>query len=178
VKIIETTEASFEGEFRRIRERKLPADATVEETVRAILADVREKGDEALFAYTERFDGTRLSKDSVEIPAEALDRALREIDGDVREVLRVAAERIERFHENQVIPSWRVEEDGAVMGQETVPSGAWASMPPAAWRRTRQRSSWGPFPPGWRGSRRSFSPRRPKTAWFSRPSSPPPAWPV
>lgn len=52
-----------------------------------------------------------------------LDRALREIDGDVREILQVAAERIERFHENQVIPSWRMEEDGAVMGQETIPLG-------------------------------------------------------
>ena len=123
MKIIETTEASFEGEFRRIRERKLPFNATVEETVRTILADVRERGDDALFAYTERFDGTRLSKDSVEIPAEVLDRALREIDEDVREVLQVAAERIERFHENQVIPSWRMEEDGAVMGQETIPLG-------------------------------------------------------
>jgi len=123
VRIIETAEASFDGEFRRIRERKVLSGASVEETVKAILADVRENGDEALFRYAERFDGTRLSKDTIEVPGEEMDRALRDLDGDVREILRIAAERIERFHKNQVLRSWRVEEEGIVMGQEIVPLG-------------------------------------------------------
>jgi histidinol dehydrogenase len=124
VKIIDTAERSFEEEFRRLRMRKADSGASVEETVRGILEDVRENGDEALFRYTERFDGVRLSRDTVEVSRGEIERAVRDLDGDVLKILETAAERIERFHRNQILHSWRMEEeDGAVMGQEIVPLG-------------------------------------------------------
>ncbi|HQN78395.1 MAG TPA: histidinol dehydrogenase [Syntrophales bacterium] len=124
MKIIDTAQRSFEEEFRRIRMRKAGSDASVEETVRGILEDVRENGDEALFRYTERFDGVRLSRDTVEVSRGEIERAVRDLDGDVLGILETAAERIERFHRNQILHSWRMEEeDGAVMGQEIVPLG-------------------------------------------------------
>jgi histidinol dehydrogenase len=123
VKIIDTAQRTFEEEFRGIRLRKADSDASVEDTVRGILEDVRENRDEALFRYTERFDGVRLSRDTIEVSQGEIDRAVRDLDRDILELLEVAAERIERFHRNQILHSWRMEEDGAVMGQEIVPLG-------------------------------------------------------
>lgn len=123
MRIIETAERTFEEEFRRIRMRKSDSGASVEETVRAILDDVRENGDEALFRYGERFDGARLSRDTIEVSPGEIDRAVRDLDREVLELLETAAERIERFHRNQILHSWRMEEDGIVMGQEIVPLG-------------------------------------------------------
>lgn len=46
-----------------------------EEQVKVILDDVKEKGDEALFAYTKKFDGFCLDKDSVLVKEEEIEEA-------------------------------------------------------------------------------------------------------
>ena len=48
--------------------------------VEAILKDIKEKGDEALFAYTERFDGVRLDKDSFRVTPKEIREAYEQVD--------------------------------------------------------------------------------------------------
>lgn len=102
-----------------------PMDATVVETVQGILEDVRRRGDQALIEYTHRFDRRAIKVASeFELPRERLNKARAELDPDLHEALRHAAERIQSYHERQKQASWTyVEEDGTVLGQQITPLG-------------------------------------------------------
>jgi histidinol dehydrogenase len=84
--------------------RRLPRPAAQTEPpvdeVRAVLAAVREQGDDALRELTERFDGVRI--DDIRVPAEALAAALDAIPAELREALEVAQANIASYHEAQL----------------------------------------------------------------------------
>ena len=90
-------------------------DAGIEQTVRAIIADVRTRGDAALVEYARRFDGASAAS----IAALDLTPRLRSaLTGDALAALRAAHERIRAFHEHQVQQSWDYREaDGTRLGQ-------------------------------------------------------------
>ncbi len=79
----------------------------VSDAVRAIIADVRKTGDEALFEMGRRFDGVDLIR--LEVPASALRAALRDLDTDVRAALEEAAGAIEAFHRAQIPSPMEIE---------------------------------------------------------------------
>lgn len=83
---------------RRTRE-VFGAELTVEETVRRIIADVRERGDEALRHYTRAFDGADIQ--AIEVDRDEIRAAYDRVDPALVEALRVAAERVRAFHEAQ-----------------------------------------------------------------------------
>src|SRR5689334_7523735 len=70
--------------------------------VREILAGVRDGGDEAVLAYTERFDGVR--PPALAVPREQWDVALDRIDATVRTALEAAASTIRAFQEAERTP--------------------------------------------------------------------------
>jgi len=91
-------------------------DAAVDE----ILADVRERGDDAVLALSEEFDGVR--PDPVKVPEEMLATAADALDGELRDAIAQASENIRRFHEKQVRESWFTDDgDGVLLGQRVVP---------------------------------------------------------
>lgn len=93
---------------------------SVEEPVRAILADVKENGDAALKKYTKQFDGADIS--AVEVNPYAVDEGFRNADPMLVEILYRAVDRIAAFHQRQVRNSFILnEEDGIVMGQKIIP---------------------------------------------------------
>ncbi len=83
--------------------RQAPRGAPVtddrEQLVRQIVSDVRDRGDAALFEYTQKFDGVKLT--SLEVKKEQIDRAYKEIDKELLAALKLAAERITSFHTEQ-----------------------------------------------------------------------------
>jgi histidinol dehydrogenase len=90
----------------------------VEAAVRTILEDVRQQGDVALLAYTEKFDGVRLDAGTLRVPEAEATAALEALDVRVRKALSLAAERIEAFHRRQCRDSWFYhEEDTGFLGQ-------------------------------------------------------------
>jgi len=92
----------------------------VDTTVDDILDQVRDTGDPAVLALTERFDGVR--PDPVKIPGGTLDAAADALTGDLREALEAAATNIRAFHEKQVRESWFTDDgDGVILGQRVVP---------------------------------------------------------
>jgi histidinol dehydrogenase len=101
--------------LRGLRERGRGPDPTVEAAVRAILDDVRERGDAAVLAHTERLDGVRLDAQTLRVSEAACDDALASLDPRVREALALAAERIGAFHARQRRESWFTDEPGAGM---------------------------------------------------------------
>ena len=98
-------------------------DESVDKTVAAILADVKEHGDAAVVEYTNRFD--RLSAQSMaelELSRQELQQALDGLPNDQREALEAAARRVRTYHERQPLDSWTyTEADGTILGQKVTP---------------------------------------------------------
>lgn len=76
-----------------------PGAVKEEKVVRRIIDDVRTRGDAALFDYTEKFDGVRLT--SLEVGKREIGAAFRRIDAGLLSALKLAAERIANFHIKQ-----------------------------------------------------------------------------
>ncbi len=110
--------------FRRLAERGNPADGNgqdVENQVRAILDDVRKRGDQALIERTRQFDAPNMEL-PLAVPQEELARAAASISGEERSVIVEAASHIRAFHEAQKDKSWFItREDGSILGQKIEP---------------------------------------------------------
>ncbi len=114
-------------EFRRRLEAlvasPMEADSKVEAQVRAIIDDVRTRGDAAVLDYTRRFD--RLEAASVEdlfVPESRIGKAWAATDGKTKRALKVAAERIRAYHERQLQESWSFSDEyGNRLGQQFTP---------------------------------------------------------
>ncbi len=92
----------------------------VEAIVADILADVKQNGDKALYAYCEKFDKVKLS--SLAVSEQEIDEAFAAVPAEFLAILREAAENIRRFHEKQKRNSFILnEQDGVVMGQKVIP---------------------------------------------------------
>ncbi len=98
MKIIEGFQAA-KSRLSRQTVQGIPGDDEREKVVRQIVNDVRERGDAALFDYTEKFDNVRLS--SLEISKGQINRAYKDIDAELLSALELAAERIAVFHMEQ-----------------------------------------------------------------------------
>jgi histidinol dehydrogenase len=94
-------------------------DLTPEQAVARLLADVRQRGDEALREWTIRIDG--LTLDNLEIPAAEWDAAHKRLPAELTETLALAAGRIRDFHARQPIPCWTTDAMGGTLGQRLVP---------------------------------------------------------
>ncbi len=122
MKPIRTGDPAFERLFDRIRKRGKVFDEELLRTVQAIVQDVAARGDEALFEYTERFDGCRLDSRSAVVSQEEWDEAAAGVAAEDAAALRIAADRIERFHRHQVSEGWfSREKDGVGWGQRLLP---------------------------------------------------------
>lgn len=90
----------------------------VQQTVDKILADVKENGDKALFGYTEKFDGLKLTSDTLTVTKAEIDEAYGQVDAELLRVIRHSAQRIRVFHEKQKRNSWiEPEPNGETLGQ-------------------------------------------------------------
>lgn len=114
--------SSSGDDFRRflevMRDRGSSVDPEVEDRVRLILREIREKGEEALLRWARELDGMPLGIDKFEVLAPEWDAASREVSAKDLAALELAAERIRAFHARQVEGSWlMVDEKGALLGQ-------------------------------------------------------------
>jgi histidinol dehydrogenase len=98
-------------------------DDAVNRTVRSILDDVRRRGDVALIEYTRRFDAVSVDGPAeLEIPHDALESSFERLDAAERDALQRAAQRIRRYHEQQLQPSWEIEDEhGNRLGSRVTP---------------------------------------------------------
>ncbi|MCM8830374.1 MAG: histidinol dehydrogenase, partial [Candidatus Omnitrophica bacterium] len=72
----------------------------IEEKVRDIIKEVRDKGDKALIKFTEQFDGVKNVK--IKVPEVEIERARKGMDREVIKVIETAKKRIERYHKRQM----------------------------------------------------------------------------
>lgn len=90
--------------------------------VHAILQDVKEKGDEAVFSYTEKFDHAVINESNIRVTQEEIDEAY-EIAGDsLVTIIRKALKNIRSYHEKQRQYSWfDSQSNGTILGQKVTP---------------------------------------------------------
>ena len=90
--------------------------------VQAIIDDVRERGDEALFEMTKRFDGADLNADNIRVTQAEIDEAYTLVDVSLIEVIRKAMTNIRVYHEKQRQYGWfDTTSDGTILGQKVTP---------------------------------------------------------
>jgi len=115
---LNSRDAGFEKAFRRVVADRRESDEDVARDVSLILSEVRNRGDEALAEYTQRFDGHSLSQEeNWRITPEACREAFDDLQPDLRAALEMAAQRIRAYHEDQ-LPRSRdfTDETGARLG--------------------------------------------------------------
>ncbi|MEW5958635.1 MAG: histidinol dehydrogenase, partial [Chloroflexota bacterium] len=92
----------------------------LEEAVRRILVDVRQRGEAAVIDWTEKIDGVRLP--GLLVSPEEIEAGYQETPAKVQEALHFAAERIRAFHQKQPAQSWLDwRSGGGALGQMVVP---------------------------------------------------------
>ena len=90
-----------------------------EAAVSEILSNIREKGDEALFAYTKEFDKTEINAGNIRVTEEEIKEAYEKVEPALVEVIRKALVNIRKYHEKQLQNSWFTsKEDGTMLGQK------------------------------------------------------------
>lgn len=99
---LDQTDADFAAGFQRVLNARRAAASDVGATVAAILADVRQRGDAALVAYTERFDRVALSPDGFRVPQAEFAKARQTVAPRLMDALELAAGRIEDYHRRQL----------------------------------------------------------------------------
>jgi histidinol dehydrogenase len=90
-----------------------------EDSVREILNEVKEKGDEAVFSYTRRFDKANIDASNILVTEEDVKEAYRLVDDSLLVIIRKALKNIESYHAKQMQYSWfDSKPDGTLLGQK------------------------------------------------------------
>lgn len=119
VKVLDAREADAKDFVAQLRRPGGFLSEEVRDVARRIVADVRERGDEALLEYTERFDGVR--PEQIRVPAKEIDEARAALPPEAEEGFRVAIENVHFFHKREMDNSWETSRGGATVGQRVRP---------------------------------------------------------
>jgi len=92
------------------------SDEKLQQFVLKTIAAVKQKGDDALFEYTSRFDDVQLQ--TLRVPKNKFHQAEHAITSEVKKIFEQAIKNIKRFHQKQVVKSWRkTYKDGTTLGE-------------------------------------------------------------
>ncbi len=93
-----------------------------ESVVNEIIENVKQNKDKAVFDYTLKFDRFTLTPDNIVVTKEEIEEAYAQMDAELVEVMKRAAENIRAFHAKQVRNSWfDAKEDGTILGMKITP---------------------------------------------------------
>lgn len=93
-----------------------------ESVVADIIANVREKGDKAVFDYASQFDKWNCTADNIRVTDAEIEKAFAEADAEFVAVMEKSAANIRAFHRKQLKNSWiDTRPDGSILGQRILP---------------------------------------------------------
>src|SRR5512141_1999385 len=98
---LDSRSANFAAGFSAFLATKREVSEDVDQTVRAIIADVRKNGDRALTELSRKFDRIDLDKIGLRVSAADLDAATAACDRRALDALKLARDRIEAYHQRQ-----------------------------------------------------------------------------
>ena len=122
MRIVSLTEDSIKDILSGLLKRNPGQYTEYEKTVNEIIGNVREKGDEAVFDYTKKFDKWDIDKNSIKVTEQEINEAYESFDSDLIEVMKRSAANITEYHKKQLQNSWiETKEDGSILGQKVTP---------------------------------------------------------
>ncbi|MBQ6319816.1 MAG: histidinol dehydrogenase [Lachnospiraceae bacterium] len=122
MRIVSLTEDSIKDILSGLLKRNPGQYTEYEKTVNDIIGNVREKGDEAVFDYTKKFDKWDIDKNSIRVSEQEINEAYQSFDSDLIEVMKRSAANITEYHKKQLQNSWiDTKEDGSILGQKVTP---------------------------------------------------------
>ena len=123
---LDATSIDFSERLKKLLAWNEADDLDIQIKVLNIIADVRNKGDQAIIEYTNRFDHRDIKQATeLELSKDRLKSAWEKLSLEQSQALKTAADRIKAYAEHQKLQSWQyTEEDGTVLGQKvsTLPS--------------------------------------------------------
>ena len=122
MKVLKLTEETKNNILENLLKRSPNSCGEFEGRVNEIIEEVRAKRDEAVFAYTERFDGAKINVSNILVTEEEIQKAYEEVQPELLDVIRKALVNIRTYHEKQKQYSWFDSEDSGIMlGQKVTP---------------------------------------------------------
>ena len=123
MKRLSTQSPQFQQELQALLAFETAQDPKIDQIVADICADVQRRGDAAVIAYTNQFDGTQAqTMADLTLLQDDLKAAFFRLPENVRTALQTAAERVQSYHQHQKQESWSyTDADGTLLGQQITP---------------------------------------------------------
>ena len=119
MRIVELDERSMENILADMLKRDPNNYDSYTQTVQAIVDDVKENRDAAVFSYTRKFDGAQIDAGNVRVTEEEIAQAMAQVEPGLLNVMKKSMENIRRYHEKQLRNSWfDAQPDGTILGQK------------------------------------------------------------
>ena len=119
---LDASAPDFEKEFDALIHSKRESDADVGAQARAIIVDVRARGDVALIELSAKFDHVTLTAQTLKLPQVEIDTAKAQCSKEALAALDIAAKRIETYHRRQLPKNESFTDDtGATLGWRWTP---------------------------------------------------------
>ena len=122
VKKLRSSDPSFKQDLSKLLNREQVTDSKIDVLVADIISDVANKGDDALFRLTKKFDNFDLQARGLQVSPSRIDKAYDTVPKAQRDALEYAAERVRTYHQKQLQESWHyTEANGTQLGQKITP---------------------------------------------------------
>ena len=123
INLLSSSSEDFDAKLSSLISWEASSNEEVNNTVRKIIKEIRDKGDSSVLSLTSKLDLLKAkSVSELIIPKESLKKSYQNLDQKQKDALCVAAERIKSYHQKQKQESWNyTENDGTVLGQKISP---------------------------------------------------------
>jgi histidinol dehydrogenase len=118
ITVIDRGQISEDEFIKKLKKRNQIELEDITKSVKEILENIKLNGDKAIIDYTERFDGVKLTSDSMKVTKEQIIEAYNKVDEKLVDILKKARNNIYNFHKRQLTNSWMInEKEGETVGQ-------------------------------------------------------------
>ena len=118
MRILKLTEDTRKDILQNLLKRSPNNYGEFEGRVNAIIEEVRNNRDQAVFNYTKQFDGADINAGNILVTEEEIAEAYEQVDTTFLAVINKSLVNIKKYHEKQVQNSWFTTEDGIILGQK------------------------------------------------------------
>lgn len=121
MKVLTYKDTGYARFVKKLNRKAVPTDELYE-TVASIVADVKKRGNKALFEYTEKFDKLKLNAKKLYVTEEELAEAEAQVEPSVKKAIAASKKNIHAFAKRSMRKDWKYKNtQGAEVGERFVP---------------------------------------------------------
>ncbi|MDC1065448.1 histidinol dehydrogenase [Candidatus Pseudothioglobus singularis] len=120
---LSSKDQNFTAQLKALTSWNNSSNEEINNTVKKIIDDVIQNGDQSLLDYTQEFDSVDAESISeLTVSKDRLKKSFDSLDKEQKTALSISADRIRSYHQKQIQESWSyTENDGTVLGQKIIP---------------------------------------------------------